>query len=147
MVESGVKFLCRRHLTGLAPIDLAGENELHKLKIGAVVLVEVKQKRNVKMLRLYWALVDTVFENQSRYETKEQLHNALKLCAGVYDIITLPNGQQFRVPGSIAFHKMDDIEFRTFWNRVCDLIAQYFLPGIEGDALKAEIESLVGIAT
>lgn len=141
-----MKFLARKDLGHLTPVDQAGEDYLRKLKFGDVVAVEVKKPRNVKFHRLYWQLVSTVFENQERYETPEQLHSALKIAAGIYDPLPMPNGVIHKIPGSIAFDKMDDTEFSAFFDRVCDLIAQHFLPGITVAALKHEIEVMIGAA-
>lgn len=136
----------QKHLGALRPIDEAGEQALQKLKNGAVVTVEAKQPRNVKMHKLYFALVNVVFQNQENYETPEQLHNALKIAAGIYEPLTMPNGTVHKIPGSIAFHKMDQAAFGEFYNRVCDLVAKYFLPGIATEDLKREISEMVGIS-
>jgi hypothetical protein len=139
------KFLARRELGKLVPVDQAGEDALRKLKFGDVVSVEVKKPRNVKHHRLYWQLVSTVLENQTRYETAEQLHCALKISAGIYDPLIMPSGVIYKIPGSIAFDKMDQTEFKQFYDKVCDLVAEHFLPGIDVAALKEEVESLIGV--
>jgi hypothetical protein len=139
------KFLARRELGKLVPVDQAGEDALRKLKFGDVVSVEVKKPRNVKHHRLYWQLVSTVWENQTRYETAEQLHCALKISAGIYEPLMMPSGVIYKIPGSIAFDKMDQTEFKQFYDKVCDLVAEHFLPGIDVVALKDEVESLIGV--
>jgi hypothetical protein len=140
------KFLARKDLGHLTPVDSEGEEAVRKMKMGAIVQVEVKQPRNINHHRLYFALVDVVFDNQERYETRDQLHNALKLATGIYDLLELPNGAQYKIPRSIAFHKMNQAEFSAFYDRVCDVIAKHFLPGVTSDDLKAEVASMIGVA-
>jgi hypothetical protein len=139
-----VKFLARKDLGHLTPVDETGEEALRKLKFGDVVTVEVKKPRNGKHHRLYWALVGIVHHNQDRYETTEQLHTALKIAAGHYELLTMPNGNEYKIPRSIAFDTMDQLEFSQFYDRVCDLVAKHFLPGVSVEALKAEVESMIG---
>lgn len=141
-----MKFLARKDLGHLSPVDPAGEEALRKLKFGDVVTVEIKKPRNGNHHRLYWALLGVVFDNQEQYETVEQLHSALKIAAGIYDPLTMPNGTVYKIPGSIAFDKMDQTEFSAFYDRVCDLIAQHFLPGVTSAELRAEVAQMTGIA-
>lgn len=138
------RFLARKELSGLSAVDTAGEEALRKLKFGDVVSVEVKKPRNGKHHRLYWALISKVWENQERYETPELLHTAIKLAAGHYDVLQMPSGAEYRIPKSTSFEDMDQVEFSAYYDRVCDLIARHFLPGVSIDALKAEVESMIG---
>jgi hypothetical protein len=39
---------------------------------------------------------------------------------------------------------MDQFEFSQFYDRVCDLVAKHFLPGVSVEALKAEVEEMIG---
>lgn len=130
----------------LAPVDEAGEAALRGLSAGEIVSVEIKRPRNVQMHRLYWALVTLVWQNQERYPTPEDLHSALKVAAGLRTQVTLPDGTVGFIPGSIAFHKMDQAEFSAFYSRVCDLMAKYFLPGVTSEELRAEVSQMTGIA-
>jgi hypothetical protein len=141
------RFLAQKVLSGLKPVDANGEEALRKIKAGAVVMVEVKRPRNVAFLRQYWALVDIVWENMDsdRYPSPEDLHAAIKIAAGIRTRIELPNGEVGFIPGSVAFHKMDEAAFHKFYDRVCDLVAKHFLPGVDQDELRAEVERLIGV--
>lgn len=144
-----MKCLVRKQFGTLRAIDQAGEDALRAIPNGSLVQVEVKRPRNVQHHRLYWALVSLVFESQrepSRYATAEDVHAAIKIAAGLRTRIELPDGTVGYIPGSIAFHKMDQDEFRQFYERVCDLVAKHFLPGVNSDDLKREVESMIGVA-
>jgi hypothetical protein len=142
-------FLAKKSPFGaLHAVDANGESALAKIAKGDIVSVEVKRPRNVKFLRLYWALVGLVHDNldHERYPTPEDLSDAIKIAAGHRNRIELPSGEVGFIPKSIAFHKMDQAEFDSFYERVCDLIALHFLPGVNKDDLRMEVSMMIGAA-
>lgn len=141
-----MKVLCQYRYGTLRPVDDIGRAELAKLGNDRPVTVEVKRARNPRFHRLYWALVGKVFENTDRYASADDLHAAIKIAAGLRTPIQLPDGTMGYIPGSIAFHKMSQSEFDAFYNRVCDLVAKHFLPGVTSEALKAEVAEMIGAA-
>ena len=140
------RFLVAKHLNSLRPVDEAGEAALRKIGQGEMMMLEIKRPRNIKHHRLYWALVTLVWQNMDgeRYPTAEDLHAALKIAAGLRTRIVLPDGTVGFIPGSIAFHKMDQDAFNEFYERICDLVARHFLPGVTIKELKAEVETMIG---
>lgn len=143
-----MKFLAVKHLGSLRPADVAGEDVLRKLGQGQFVEIELRRPRNVRFHRKYWALVTLVWNqmDEERYPTAEDLHAAIKIAAGLRTRIELPDGTVGFIPGSIAFHKMTEDDFTAFFDRVCNLIAEYFLPGVTDAELRAEVESLIGVS-
>lgn len=141
-------FLCQRTADGLIPVDDHGRDSLAKIKTGKLVMAEVKQSRNIQHHRLYWALVSKVWENMDheRYPSPDDLSAAFKIAAGIRTRIELPNGTVGFIPGSLAFHKMNQQEFDAFFNRVCDLVCKHFIPGLDDAALKHEVSLMVGAA-
>lgn len=145
-----MKFLCRRVPKGLLPFDAVAESELQKLKVGDVVKVEVKKLRNPKHHALYFALVAKIWENVDHriYPSKANLHEALKFAAGIRETVINPiTGEVMEKVGSIAFDEMDQTSFAEFYERICDIVAKHFVPGLESAALMAEIESMIGISS
>jgi hypothetical protein len=142
-------FLAKKSPFGsLHAVDPHGEAVLGKIGRGDVVSIEVKRPRNVQHHRLYWALVGLVHDNldHERYPTPEDLSDAIKIAAGHRKRIELPSGEVGFIPKSIAFHKMDQAEFDSFYERVCDLIALHFLPGVNKDDLRMEVSMMIGAA-
>lgn len=142
-----MKFIAQKHLGALRPTDEVGQEALRKLGNGELVTVEFRKSRNIKHHRLFWALMSIVHQNMDhdRYPTVEDMTSAIKIAAGLRTRIELPNGEVGFIPGSIAFHKMDQAAFSEFYDRVCDLIAKHFLPGVESEALKDEVEIMCGM--
>lgn len=141
-----MRFICAKHLGSLRPVDQAGEDALRKIGVGQLVTVEVKRPRNIKFHRLYWALVTIVWEqlDERRYPTVEDLHAAIKIAAGLRTRIVLPDGTVGFIPGSIAFHKMSQSDFDSFYDRVCNLVAKHFLPGVTDAELRNEVAVMIG---
>lgn len=141
-------FLATKTLGALRPCDEAGEEALRKLGNGQVLQVEIRMPRNVNHHRMFWALMSIVWDNMDheRYPTVEDLVAAVKISAGLRARLELPGGEVGFVPGSIAFSKMDQTAFAAFYDRVCDLIARHFLPGVSSADLKREVEIMIGVA-
>jgi hypothetical protein len=141
-----VKILARKQFGTLRPVDEAGEDALRAIANGSLIQIEIKRPRNVQHHRKYWALVSIVAQNTERYPDAETVHEAIKIAVGLRTQIQLPDGTVGYIPGSIAFHKMDQDAFSIFYDRVCDAVAKYFLPGVNSEDLKREVESMIGVA-
>jgi hypothetical protein len=141
------KFLALKHLNSLRPATDDGLDALRHIANGELVTIELRRPRNIKHHRMFWALMTIVHDNMDheRYPTVEDLTAAVKIAAGLRTRIELPNGEVGFIPGSIAFHKMDQTAFSEFYSRVCDLICKHFLPGVTSDALREEVEIMCGV--
>jgi len=137
--------LCIKYLGSLRPADEAATQYFQKIKDREIVAVKVSRPRNLQFHKKYWALISLVWNNldQERYPSTDDLHGAIKIAVGLRTRIELPNGVVGFIPGSIAFHKMDEFTFGEFYDKVADLVAQHFIPGISVQALKEEVEALL----
>lgn len=109
---------------GLCPIDDQSVEAIKKVKIGDVIVVEWKPKRNYKFHRKYFALLNAVLPNQSHYRTIDNLHEVVKFRAGYYETIIPLKGEPFIKTKSIAFHAMDEAEFEKYFNTALDVCAE-----------------------
>lgn len=141
-----MRLICRKHLGALHPVDDTGREVLRRLPSGEYVTVEFKRSRNIKHHRLYWGLVSLVWDNidQERYPSPEDLHGAIKISVGLRTRIVMPDGTVAFMPGSIAWGKMDQDQFSVFYDRVCDAVAKWFLPGVTSAELRREVEEMIG---
>lgn len=134
----------RKDLGKLTPADDAAEAALSKIKFGAEVQVEIKRPRNVHHHRKFWALANLVADNQEHYETAEQVVAALKAATGHCDWFPMKDDRRMvAIPKSIAFHKMDQTEFAAFYDKCIAVVAEHFLPGVESEALRQEVEGFL----
>jgi hypothetical protein len=141
------KLIFVKALNSLRPADPAGEDALRKIGNGELVQIEIRKPRSLAHHRMFFALMTIVHDNvdHESYPTVEDLVAAVKLLTGHRRRIVLPGGQECFVPDSIAFHKLDQLGFSDFYDRVCDLVAKEFLPGVTSEELKAEVEAMIGV--
>jgi hypothetical protein len=126
----------------LRPADDAGAEVLQGLKVGAFVAVEVTRPRNIQHHRLYWALVSHIADAIDA--DREAVSDVLKLRTGHCTIVQTKK-ERISLPRSISFSKMDQAEFRVFFERCVRVVCEEFLPGQKPSALTREIEQMVGI--
>jgi hypothetical protein len=136
-------FIAIKKLGSLRPVDQMGIDAIAKLKEGEQVTVECKRARNGKQHRLYWALMNLIYGQQSRYATLEQMSNAIKCAVGYCDEIETKGGKVLVIPKSIAFHAMPQDQFAEFFDRVLELVTTKILPNVSDADLRAELELMV----
>ena len=139
-----MKLLCRKTLAGqLAPIDDAGREAIGRLSMEDIVSVEFRRPRNIGHHRKFFALVNLIYMNQTRYRSPDELLDAIKVLAGHSFPVRLRNGTEVRVPKSIAFHNMDQVEFDAFWDRVVTVVCEQIIPNLNREDLERELLDLV----
>ena len=117
---------------------------LRGVPLGASVQVEISRPRNIKRHRLFWALASTIAQAIPGNLTAENLVEVLKLETGHCTIIKGAR-ETYKIPKSIAFHKMDEAEFSAFMDRCCQFICSTWLQHIKPSGLRTEIEQMVGV--
>lgn len=132
----------RRDLRGLVPTDDASEAALKSVKLGACVEVKIKSPRNLQMHRLFWKLMQTVYENQDHYRSAEAVCDAFKFGCGLYDTFRTKTGE-YHKPRSISFAKMDQAGFRGFFNKALHFCVTEVIPGLDSAELEREVMELI----
>ena len=165
-----MKLAMTRTLAGLAPLE---PGALRHIKLGETVTCEVVKPRNEKRHRWFWACISLVHANlpgppdaslfddadpedepeervkslAEKYPTPESLVAAMKVLTGWCDTFWLPDGREVIRPRSIAFHKMDELQFAAFTDRCMELVSKYLLPGVNPNDLRREIDEQTRRAT
>lgn len=135
--------LMRRTLGNrLEPIDDMGREILGHLD-GGIVKVALTKARNVGHHRKLFALLSLIYSNQSHYHSVEELLDAIKVYVGHCSVMQLRDGTEVRVPKSISFSNMDQVEFNAFWDRVVKVVCEQILPGVTAEELERELLDLV----
>lgn len=112
--------------------------KIKKLKVGEMYTVEVKKPRNVKFHRKFFALINMVFENQEVYDDIEKFRKDLTIAAGFYEEHVTFDGEIKQTAKSIAFHKMDDIEFSELYSKFIDTVIK--IMGWDGQDIEENIQ-------
>ena len=130
----------RRSQFGLAAVDDHSAQEIAGIDRGVIVSVQIKQPRNPKRLRLYWAICNKISENSSY--SKEQVDHLLKIVTGHVEPFTF-NGMTGYLPRSISYNKMTESEFKHFLDQCIQYILTELLPGVSEDDFAREIEEII----
>ena len=101
-------------------------DKIKKLKVGEEYQCEVKQPRNLKFHKKFFALVNMLFENQEIYNNPDRLRKDLIIEAGLYDEWADFQGVMQREAKSISFAKMTENEFSELYSKVIDVIVKHF---------------------
>lgn len=87
-----------------------------KIKKNTPLSFEVKQERNYKFHKKFFALIAMVFDNQELYTDRDELRYDLTIEAGFWTEHVDFHGEVKRTAKSISFASMDETEFSTLYN-------------------------------
>ena len=132
----------QRAPNGLRAMDEHGFQALSKIPEGVWLRVEVRQSRNLGMHRLFWGLCQEVANNLDG-SNAEQVAAAIKIATGHCEYVKTKHGL-VGLPKSIAFHNMDQTDFKEFFDQALDYICSEVIPGLGKAALKARVEEMIG---
>lgn len=113
---------------GLFPSDEEGARGLLKMGDGECVLVSVIRPRCAAWHRKYFAICQSIGENQDPPRDKDSIDHELRIRAGHFDVL-LVEGHEIRTPKRIAFDKMTQAQWEDYWQRVEAAICERF--GVE----------------
>ena len=128
-------------LTPASPIDAEA---LESFPQGKRLRVRITQPRNVQQHRLYWAALQLVRDNMDNPPPLDTLHDAIKVKLGYVRTMTFKDGTEAVVPLSIAFDKMDQSAFRSFFDAFVDLVHTAIIPGVGKEAFENEARLMLG---
>jgi len=128
-----------RTLNGLAPADDYARETLRHWKVGTTLRAQVTKMRNAQHHRKFFALLNLVWAACDHYPTVDALLTDLKFRLGhTDDVLLISTGELVRVPRSISFGAMDQIEFEAFYERALRELCE-MAGGIEADSLRATV--------
>lgn len=93
---------------------------------GELVRLEIREFRSAKRHRLYWAMLHEVIEATGCNLTASRLHDVIKIKTNHVDVVGLPDGTLYALPGSIAFDKISEAEFVDFFKKAQQFLAETF---------------------
>lgn len=118
----------------LVPLTPYEAEVLSTYSNGAVLTIEMHQKRSLPLLKKYWAVLrDVVDKCKTPWSSPDEASDALKLALGVTDIGKTVSGQWFIRAGSISFNSMDQAAFKKFFDDAMMVLAS--VTGIDPDEL------------
>lgn len=121
---------CRLCGTTLKASDRLAEEDMATLKVGKDFTAEVKQPRSLQHHRLFFALLRKVAKSTPTPLDEQALLSWIKVRTGHVTFLPLGFGQAYEAPASIAWHQMDQAQFRDFFDRAVQLILTDIAPAL-----------------
>jgi hypothetical protein len=115
----------------LVPVDDFTADALRQYGDGEIIRVKLFKDRNLRHHRLFFGMLRAIFKNQEKYLSEEALRFAVTIQAGWVDEIKLSGDKVALRPKSIAFAKMDQHEFRQYFDAALRAIPE-LLPQFDG---------------
>ena len=119
----------KRVIGGLVPAFPEDEQWLSRKKVGALLELDIKEPRNGKLHRKWWALANYLAEHSGRFPTAEHASKWLLIRLGYCSVIRT-NGwasvhlERIPIADSISFASMDDDTFSEMYSKACDLLCE-----------------------
>jgi len=124
--------------TGLKPAYNSDYEVYSKIPLNEVFEIEYKKPRNIGFHRKYFALIKLAFENQTDYRNLNDLRRDISIVAGYYDeVANKVTGEVYKMPKSISFAQMDEIEFSELYEKTKDVICKWL--GVNNESIEEEI--------
>lgn len=134
-------------IDGLKPCYDEDYEEKKKLKINSYYEAEIKEIRDYDSLRKYFKMLRITFDmlqekHRAFFGNIETYRTTLQMEAGYKSLVpSLSKREWVEVPKSIAFDKMDEVEFKELRQKVLDIILMYLLKDITQQQLEEIIKN------
>lgn len=138
-----MKIMMVKQLNGsLLPAHDSDYEKLKKIKLNKMVEVEITQKRNLKFLRKFFALINLVYQNQDHYNNIDHLRYDLTIESGFYNVrYNKFTGEEIIEPKSISFSSMDEVEFSDLYNKFLTTVVRVF--GWDGEDIESNLSEFM----
>lgn len=127
----------------LIPADRMAEEDMEKLSTTKPLMVDVRQPRSLPHHRLLFALLRKIAQSTPTPLSEDALLSWIKMKTGHVEFVPLGFGQSYAAPASIAFTKMSQDQFNSFFDEVVNLICSEIVPGIGRPELLSEVEAMI----
>lgn len=128
----------RRTLTGFAAADEPSAELVKKFKVGEVYRADVVKPRSYQNHKLAFALLNLTYSNQDRYKDFESFRKAVAVAAGHTEELVTVDGEVIKLPKSISYDTLDQIEFQSVFGAMMTVCA-HLLHDIGIDELAGEV--------
>lgn len=121
------------------------EDDFSHIKVGAEVQVKATTPRSLRQLKFAWALATKIAQACDWVETKEDAMDFMLIEAKHFRRIYDPLRKVAVLkPKPTNFGAMDGTEYTRLLKRIVHVAVTIMVPGMDDNALKAEIEAMIG---
>jgi hypothetical protein len=143
-----LEIMMTKHGNVLMPYSAIAIDEFDQISDGTTVKARITQPRNIRHHNMFFALLQAVFEVQDYFTTLDELRAEITIALGYFVTHRRLDGSTYPHPKSIAFSKMDQMEFSAFFDRAVTFIVNNILPRIScrttRDDLEARLYTILG---
>lgn len=129
-----------KNLNGtLKPAYDSDYESFKKIPLNEIIEIEYKKQRNIKFHRKLFSLLNLAYSNQNMFDNLEDMRYCLMLECNLSEIkVNRLTGEIFKVPKSLQFAKMDEVEFNEVYNTLKQYICEWL--GVTNEQINEEIE-------
>lgn len=132
-----MKALYKKTFSAWEPIDEQGLTILNRHKLGDIVEIEVKAKRNIEFHKRFFAIINLTFQNQDISDNINDFREAVTIAAGYYHYQKQVDGSEIKRADSISFSSMDQLYFEQLDNQVFNICLKIL--GCKSEELELEL--------
>jgi len=129
-----------KNLNGtLKPAYDSDYESFKKIPLNEIIEIEYKKQRNIRFHRKLFSLLNLAYSNQNMFDNLEDMRYCLMLECNLSEIkVNRLTGEVFKIPKSLQFAKMDEIEFNEVYNTLKQYICEWL--GVANEQINEEIE-------
>lgn len=128
----------KKTLNGFAPADEPSMEIARKYKVGEVYRADVVKPRSWQHHKLCFALLNLTYANQERWSNFESFRKAIAIAAGHTEELVTVHGEVIRLPASLSYDSLDEIEFTKVFGAMMTVCAEIL--GITAPDLQHEVD-------
>ena len=127
--------LCKKRSGMLSPADARARSIVQHMSLGECAYAQIRRARNPKLHRKFFALVQFAFDNWRVHDAPaaqniDRFRKDLTIAAGFYEVVLGIDGKSHLEAKSIAWDKMGEEEFTPLYEKVVEVLAEGFIPGM-----------------
>ena len=162
--SAATKFIARRELDCLRPVNAYGLEKLYSIPQGELINITFTFDRSLRQNAYYWTLISRIWESSLDplvFPKPENFHQSIKAILGEFEPVWIPKGAEIVDPktgelvtmtadtrmlqvGSTSFAKMSGADFGSYLDRVIALIIQYWMPSVKRRDIVDEVDRMLG---
>lgn len=135
------KVFLKRTLAGFIPVDEDGAADIRAYKVGEIYRADIVKPRNYHHHKLIMALLSLTWKNlpehyEQRWTSFDQFRKAIAVEAGYCEELISSQGEVYRIPGSLSYDALDELEFTKVsaaMMTVCATILDMSEPELAGE--------------
>lgn len=128
----------KKTLRGFDPADEPSADLWKKFKVGEIYRADVVKPRSYQHHKLCFALLNLTYSNQERYSNFEDFRKAVAIAAGHTEELVTLHGEIIRLPASLSYDALDEIEFTQVFGAMMTVCAE-ILHGMNLQELEGEV--------